>query len=395
MNEQELIAMQSRLERLKGFLKADPNNRELLIDCGKLSHRLGHFEEAYELFHRAMAFLPNDPQVLAELGKLALSENKPEAAASFFRQALDIEKTPETLANLGIALNYSGSWDEAATCLTEATKLLTDWFQLYRHLAVAEHHRGRYAEAIAAAAHWHDLAEDAQSAGYLSLIHLDCEQWDDAERYAKEALTVDPEQSDANIVLGTLALNNMRITQAANYYAVANSQPGNGRALFGLGLSHLCQQEPEAAEGCLQLAVEAMPDHVTGWVTLGWAKIGLGRYDEALSNFERAVACDRNFAEAQGGLASAYALTGRMEEAEQREKVANRLDPNNFGGIFARSVLTAHRGNTAEAQRMIREGMARPVLPGMPSLQSLAQRMLRRSARRPNADGDSPSSSDQ
>lgn len=383
MNEQELSGLQIRLERLLGFLNADPENPDLLVDCGHLNHRLGQFDAARQLLDQALGIQPENPRALDELGKLALSENKLAEAISLFRHSLSLQEAPapETLVNLGIALNYMESWEEAAACLSDASKIWADSPQLFRHLAVAEHHRGEFEAAISAAKRWNEMVDDATSAGYLGLIYLDCEQWEEAEHYARQALSYDREQSDANIVLGTLALNNMRVAQAANYYTAANSCPGNGRALLGLGLSHLCQQEPAAAEECLHLAVEAMPDYVTGWVTLGWVKVGLGLYDEGLEIFKRAVACDRTFAEAQGGLASAYALLGQFEEAEQREKVASKLDPDCFGSIFARSLLSAGRGNLAEGQRLILEGMARPVQPGMPALQDLARRLITRKRR--------------
>lgn len=378
MNEQELSVLQSRLERLLGFLNSDPENPDLLVDCGHLNHRLGRFDAARQYLDRALGIQPENPRALDERGKLALSENELAEAVTLFRHSLSLQnvQVPETLVNLGIALNHMESWDEAASCLSEASLIRADSPQLFRHLAMAEHHRGEFEAAISAAKRWNEMVDDATSSGYLSLIYLDCEQWEEAEHYARQALSYDREQSDANIVLGTIALNSMHIAQAANYYAAANSYPGNGRALLGLGLSHLCQQEPVAAEECLHLAVQAMPGYVTGWVTLGWVKIGLGRYDEALNIFERAVACDRTFSEAQGGLASAYALLGRYDEAEQREKVASKLDPDCFGSIFARSLLSAGRGNIAEGQRLILEGMARPVQPGMPALQDLARRLI-------------------
>lgn len=385
MNQQELSGLQNRLERLLGFLNEDPENLDLLVDCGCLNHRLGRFDVAQQFLDRALSIQPENPRLLDELGKLALSRNEPAEAVSLFRLALRQQKTPvpETLVNLGVALNHVESWDEAVSCLSAASQVRGDWPQLFRHLAVAEHHRGEFDAAISAARRWHEMADDAASAGYLSLIYLDCEQWDEAECHARLALSHDPEQGDANIVLGTLALNSMRIEQAANYYAAANCYPGNGRALLGLGLSHLCQQEPAAAEECLHLAVEAMPDYVTGWVTLGWVKVGLGKYDEALEIFEKAVVCDRTFAEAQGGLASAYALLGRFDEAEQREIVASKLDPGCFGSIFARSLLSAGRGSLAEGQRMIIEGLASPVRPGMPSLQDFARRLIMKKRRLP------------
>lgn len=385
MNEQELSGLQTRLEHFLCFLNEDPENLDLLVDCGQFSHRLGRFDASRQFLDKALGIQPGNPRALDERGKLALSENEPADAVSLFRLSLSQQKAPatETLVNLGIALNHLQSWDEAASCLSEASLIRADWPQLFRHLAVAEHHRGEFEAAISAARRWNEMANDAASAGYLGLIYLDCEQWEEAERYAKQALSYDQEQSEANIVLGTLALNSMRVAQAANYYAAANSYPGNGRALLGLGLSYMCQQEPAAAEGCLHLAVEAMPDYVTGWVTLGWVKVGLGRYDEALDVFEKAVACDRTFAEAQGGLAAAYALLGRLKEAEQREKVASKLDPNCFGCIFARSLLSAGRGNLVEGQSMILEGMARPVQPGLPPLQELARRLIMKARRRP------------
>ena len=73
----------------------------------------------------------------------------------------------------------------------------------------------------------------------------------------------------------------------------------------------------------------------------------------AEQTFHTAIAADRGFAEAHGGLASALALQIKVTEAQVAARVADRLDPANFGAKFAQTVLLKIQGKNDAAQRLL------------------------------------------
>jgi predicted Zn-dependent protease len=68
----------ARLERLRGFLQADPDNVSLLAECTDLGLGLGLAKEAHGWAERAVRSAPADSYLLARLAsaKLALGDAK-------------------------------------------------------------------------------------------------------------------------------------------------------------------------------------------------------------------------------------------------------------------------------------------------------------------------------
>ncbi len=96
-----------------------------------------------------------------------------------------------------------------------------------------------------------------------------------------------------------------------------------------------------------------MPDNSGTIVALGWARLAARDARGAERTFRQAVAVDRNFAEAHGGLASTLALQARVDEAQQEVRVALRLDRAGFGASFARAVLLKIRGKEELAKELL------------------------------------------
>ena len=113
------------------------------------------------------------------------------------------------------------------------------------------------------------------------------------------------------------------------------------------------------------------------WHVLGWTHLLAGELDAAEAVLQHALGLDRNFAESHGGLAAIAALRGRHAEAERGIETALRLNPGCLSAQFARSVLTSHAGDPAEARRIIRDTAARL----SPDDGSVLSRLIQRATR--------------
>jgi len=135
------------------------------------------------------------------------------------------------------------------------------------------------------------------------------------------------------------------LTETVGSISGINDPPPHDRPI---GLDRL-----EAAVACCKEAIRSAI-HVNPDVhnTLGVALTLLGRLDEAIENFQQALALKPDFPEAHGGLGNALRLQGRLQEAaSQYEKMlAMRPDDagahNNFAGVL----MMLGRANEAIAQ---------------------------------------------
>jgi tetratricopeptide (TPR) repeat protein len=77
---------------------------------GRAEQSQGHLEEAWKEFEEALRVSPNQPNILAELGRVALLQHNNEEAARYLNQALQVD--PDNyLANYGLMQLYARTKD--------------------------------------------------------------------------------------------------------------------------------------------------------------------------------------------------------------------------------------------------------------------------------------------
>ena len=107
--------------------------------------------------------------------------------------------------------------------------------------------------------------------------------------------------------------------------ASADMRQLQARAAYERGLQHLRDKQPGLALGALQQAVTTDDSVAVYWNTLGWLNLQLGRFDEALPKFRKAVELDPAFAEAQLNIGVVLAETASWEEAASAYRKAIAL----------------------------------------------------------------------
>jgi len=104
-----------------------------------------------------------------------------------------------------------------------------------------------------------------------------------------------------------------------------------------------------------------MPDHAGTLVTLGWAKFTGGDPTGAEQAFRRAIAANRNFGEAHGGLAVVLLCLDRRDEGHRESALARRLDPNGFGAAWAQGAELALAGEREKGEAVLAAALKRPI----------------------------------
>ncbi|QUL97860.1 MAG: tetratricopeptide repeat protein [Candidatus Fermentithermobacillus carboniphilus] len=119
--------------------KETSSNPRLLNLLGICEARLGHLQEAKDLFTKALSFSPDDPKHLNNMGNIALLDDDPATARDYYLRA--IEKSmwlPEPRYNLAIAYQDMGQFEKAMAAFDEflLLKRMGIWFRVLFALGI-------------------------------------------------------------------------------------------------------------------------------------------------------------------------------------------------------------------------------------------------------------------
>ena len=348
-------SLQSSIAKHESYIKADPHNALLWVTLGDLYHRAGRLEEALASFERSQIEAPDSAAAKSRIASVRISQHRFADAERVLGELAKAEpENPALLYNLGLAQFYQDRHREAQRNFDRALALGLNTRDNLAYLTRSLHHLGKMREAIGFCEQWLAQASGEEAKAYLALLEMDEGNMARAHELARDVLARDPENLHASTVAGSYSVEQQDMEAAEKYFRrIVERQPQNGRAWLGMGLVRLYQQQHAESIEALGEAVRLMPDNSGTIVALGWAKLAARDARAAERTFRQAVAADRNFAEAHGGLASALALQGRADEAQQEAKLATGLDRMNFGGRFAQSVLFKIRGNTEAATELL------------------------------------------
>jgi tetratricopeptide (TPR) repeat protein len=361
MNMDGLTVLQGKIARFESFLQDDPHNPDLLRELGELLHRAGQFDSALACFERLRALTPDTGHADSRIASVYLSQQRFHEAAIILADLTSREPdNPALHFNLGLAQYFQHQFAAACDSIRSAQAAGLHSSDAWKYLCHSLHQEGQLDEAIAACEQWLATAADTESRGYLALLAWDAGQRERALELANSVLTIQPENIDANAVIGAAALEQQDMPKASHcFQQILAKQPDHGRAWLGLGLGYLHEQQNTRAVDAISEATRQMPTHAGTMVTLGWANIIAHNAIAAETAFRHAIELDRNFAESHGGLAVALAHLKRFEEAAKVIKTADRINPANFGSIYAKALLLQAQGKPEAAQNLINMALTR------------------------------------
>lgn len=180
-----------------------------------------------------------------------------------------------------------------------------------------------------------------------------CEQIVDVLMYGSELSIRLPNLSPQRPVSGTVSVRELQRPvppKAFRAFSEAQRDAQSGRSVEAIRK--------------LELALRLHPDYSDAHSNLGVQYTRLGRFPEALEQFERAVAGGQPSAIQYGNLAHAYAVAGRLQDAEYAARRSVSLDSRYLrghyllGSILARSVRPNALEKAPEAARHLRLGAA-------------------------------------
>ena len=272
----QLNRYREAIDSLQQALTLQPNlpmAGTLQVLMGRASRELGRLDAAEEHFRLAMAIDPQDATPLLDLAALHAAQQRHGAADDLLRRARDLRPDdPATLQNIAESLRKQGRHEESLAAYRDVLDVDPEYALAYAGMGDALFYLERYEEALETLARAVVLRPDLAMAASLHRLMgraaQELGQPDAAEHYVR-AIEIDPRDTEAIDRLAMARFHEKRY--------------GEAHALY-------------------RTLAELTPDNAQTHSNLGATLFHLGRSEDALRSFERALDLDPDLETARAGV---------------------------------------------------------------------------------------------
>ena len=314
-NSAELLRKQGRyedaVEAYGTVLKRDSRYALAYAGLGDALFQLQRYEAAVDALTTALEIQPGLPfagKLYLLMGRAARALGQLGSAEGHFRRAMALDPDEAAaLLDLAAVLRAQGRRDESDALMSRARELRPNDPANLQNIAEALRKEQRYDDALAAYREVLAISPDfalAHAGMGDTLFRL--ERYEESFDAMERALSSQPDLEAAgslHSLAGQAAQRLNRVDQAAHHYAEAvRIDPRDSASIDRLAMVRFGQQQYEAALALYRNLLELTPDSAQTYSNLGATLYYLGRTDEALRHFERAVEIDPYLETARAGL---------------------------------------------------------------------------------------------
>jgi len=311
---------------------------------------------------------------------------------------------PVAQYNLGRAHAARGEWEQARQRFQKAIDLRPDYVLARLALAQLQVTRGDFDAALKSSQQVLAIDRNNNSARLIeSAALMGQKKFDDSRQLLDAMLKANPSAPDVLFQLGVVNLAQNKYKEAEESFRRSYElNPANSRGLMGMVETEMAQNHPDQAMQLLLTESAKAPNRMDFLLALGNTAVRAGKYDVAISYFEKVAASLPKGSKAQGDLylrigetyrrkgdlsnaivslqkareiladngvvLSTLALVldaaGRWSEARQVYEVVIKLEPNN--GVALNNLaflLTEHGGDLDDA--LTKAQRAKQLLPDL------------------------------
>ena len=268
----------------------------LLPHLGFAYQEIGQHDKAVAAFEDARKLAPGDPAIAGYLIEANIAAKKYGAAVEVAKEALAQHPDDLRLTRLEAqALRHNGKADAGIALLEEAVKHHADDPAAYVSLAQAYADADRGAQAVTVLQNAQGrFPKDDGIAFELGTVFDRQKKYAEAESAFRQVLARDPENAIALNYLGyMLAERGERLDESVTYLTKAlQAEPENPSYLDSLGWAYFKADKLDLAEANLKRAADQLKTNSVIQEHYGQVLFKLGRYDEAIAAWTRALAGD-------------------------------------------------------------------------------------------------------
>ena len=162
-----------------------------------------------------------------------------------------------------------------------------------------------------------------------------------------------PNDERAHFNLGGYYFGQQDYTQAISHYKKATEiAPDYSTAFNILGYAYRQNEAYGDAENAFKKYIELIPKDPNPYDSYAELLLKMGRFDEAITQYNKALAIDANFINSHFGIAAALAYQGKASEAQgELQKITNkaRSDGERRTALFGQMVVAADSGKLDQA----------------------------------------------
>ena len=280
---------------------------EQALQQGIAAHNEGKLQDAERLYRAILQSQPAHPDANHNLGVLAVSINKADAALPLFKSALEANPKIEQFWLSYIDALIKEQQIEAAKQVIQQAK----------NQGVGGEKLNSLNARLAPISQIENADSSNPSEAQLSSL-LECYQngrLNDAEKLATSITQKYPTHPFSWKVLGAVLKQTGRTTESLTAMQTsAQLAPQDAEAHSNLGATLNQLGRFEEAEASYKQAVALEPDYVNAHFNLGNTFRDLGKLDEAEASYKRAIALKCDFADAHSNLGAVLLSRGRYQE---------------------------------------------------------------------------------
>lgn len=309
---------------LESALRHNDRNLACRADLGHAYLLAERFEDAMACYKGVLAADPRLHAARFGLGMAHLGLGKFAAAAS--ELTAFVAAVPEHVdghANLGTALSELNRHDEADPHFSRALALRPDHPNLHLKYGMALRRRDDPARAVAHLERAAALAPNLFDAQFqLGLALADLVRSDQSLRAFRQAVRLRPANHAALNELGKALNQTQHYEEAAEVFAeLMRRDPTSPASRAGLAWTRHMQGRSAEARAMAQAALDFGTDVAESLTLLGLIEQSAGRFEAAISAFERAIAAQPTHAQAHLCLASLRGAGGAAERLAALQRV--------------------------------------------------------------------------
>jgi tetratricopeptide (TPR) repeat protein len=265
-----------------------PNDFDVLFNLGRAAARAQHYDRARRALEVALKLQPNDVDTLFELGRAHAAIQDYSRAVFVLAQARQrAPKRPDILLSLARAAEDAGYYGDSALAYDEYLQIQPDDTVRRDRARVYGYTAGRLDEGLKELA-WYVHKHPEDPIGYYDLALF---SWVANPQKALDqlstAIQLDPRFVAARYNRAWLLHRLGRTAESLPDLQMAvRIDPKNLRALDQLGLIYLSLDQPATAEKVLRQALAISPKDPEALMQLGRALMALDREEEAQSYLE-------------------------------------------------------------------------------------------------------------
>jgi tetratricopeptide (TPR) repeat protein len=253
-------------------------------------------------------------------GKTLLDAGDSEAALAELGKAVKVDSQLSiAYATMGDIYRHQGNWEQAKVAYESACQTNPFAFRAHYNLGVtyqalaavaqvAEKVKEYLAKAVTVYLRAITLSpDDFDSNLNISVCYFQLGQMDEAEKYCRAAIQIDPNNAVAYYNLGTIKESQNDLYDAIRAYKASLEQdPNQPDLLLRLGMAYMNQNRLKAALQAFQEAARQMPTDSAPWEKMGACYFYLRDFGKAQESYARALELNPAGAVAHRGMGVAY-----------------------------------------------------------------------------------------